>query len=118
MPPAVATYRDMTDLDQSELEKPGVVVVDFTAAWCRPCKVVGAILDELAPRYAGRVRIGAVDVDREPALAQRFGVRSMPTLVLVRDGREVGRVIGSRPRAFIAGVIDRALAGDAAITSP
>ena len=118
MPGFVATSRDMTELDQKDLEKPGVVVVDFTAEWCPPCKVVAAILDELAPRYAGRVRIGAVDVDREPALAQQFGVRSMPTLVLVRDGREVGRVIGSRPRAFIAGVIDRALAGDVAITSP
>src|SRR5687768_12763854 len=104
----------MTELDQKDLETPGAVVVDLTAEGCPPCKAVGAILDELAPRYAGRVTIGAVDVDRGPGLAQRCGVRSMPTLVVMRDGREVGRVIGSRPRAFIAGVIDRALAGDVA----
>jgi thioredoxin 1 len=108
----------MTELSAADLEGPGVVVVDFTAEWCPPCRVVAAILAELAPSYRGRARIGAVDVDRDPVLAERFGVRSMPTVVLLRDGREVGRVVGSRPRAFIAGVIERALAGDVAIASP
>jgi thioredoxin 1 len=76
------------------------------------------ILDALAAEYSGRARFHAGDVDREPALAARFDVRSMPTLVVLRDGREVGRVVGSRPRAFVAGVLDRALAGDVAIASP
>jgi thioredoxin-like negative regulator of GroEL len=57
-------------------------------------------------------------VDHEQLLAQRFDVRSMPTLVLLRDGREVGRVVGARPRAFLEGVVDRALHGDTAIASP
>ncbi|HZJ71253.1 MAG TPA: thioredoxin family protein, partial [Planctomycetota bacterium] len=72
----------------------------------------------LVPAYAGRVRFLAVDVDAEPALAEQFGVRAMPTVVLLRDGREVGRVVGSRPRAFVAGMLDRALAGDVAIAAP
>jgi thioredoxin len=97
---------------------PGVALVDFTAAWCPPCRVLGTVLAALVPAYAGRVRFVAVDVDAEPALAERFGVRAMPTVVLLRDGREVGRVVGSRPRAFIAGMLDRALAGDAAIAAP
>ena len=59
-----------------------------------------------------------VGLDAEPALAEQFGVRAMPTVVLLRDGREVGRVVGSRPRAFVAGMLDRALAGDAAIAGP
>lgn len=90
---------------------PGVALLDFTAAWCGPCGQIAPVLEALAAEYAGHVRIVAVDVDREPDLAERYSVRSMPTLVLLRDGREVGRVVGARSRAFVAGVIDRALAG-------
>lgn len=96
----------------------GVTVLDFTAAWCGPCKQLAPVLETLAKEYAGQVRIAAIDVDAEPVLAQQYDVRAMPTLVLLRDGREVGRVVGSRPRAFVAGVIDRALAGDVAIACP
>jgi thioredoxin 1 len=76
------------------------------------------VMTALAREYAGRVRVVAIDVDEEQLLAQQFNVRSMPTFVLVRDGREVGRVVGTRPRAFIAGMVDRALAGDSAIAAP
>jgi len=100
------------------LALPGVTAIDFTARWCGPCKVMEPVLAALAAEYRGRVRLAAVDVNDEPALAEQYGVRSMPTLVVLRDGREVGRVIGSRPRAFVAGVLDRALAGDVAIASP
>lgn len=93
-------------------------MIDFTAKWCGPCKVMEPVMATLATEYAGRIKVVAIDVDDEQLLAQQFNVRSMPTFVLVRDGSEVGRVIGSRPRAFIAGMIDRALAGDRAIASP
>jgi len=106
------------DLPAFEALGPGVTVIDFTAAWCPPCRVLGAVLGVLARDYAGRARFVAVDVDDEQALAQRFDVRAMPTVVLWRDGREVGRVVGSRPRAFVAGMLDRALAGDVAIAAP
>lgn len=105
-------------LETSPAPGPDVTVVDFTARGCGPCRTLGAVLAALAGEYAGRVRFVAVDVDDVPVLADRFGVRAMPTLVVWRAGREVGRVVGSRPRAFVAGVLDRALAGDVAIASP
>jgi thioredoxin len=110
----------LTSLNASDLVEAaaGITVIDFTAAWCGPCRVMEPVLASLATEYAGRARFAAVDVDADPALAQRFDVRSMPTLVLWRDGREVGRIVGSRPRAFVAGVIDRVLDGDSAVTAP
>jgi thioredoxin 1 len=98
------------------LAEPGVLLVDFTAAWCAPCQRLTPILAELRAAYAGRARIVAVDVDAEPAVAQAFRVTSMPTMVLVRDGRDVGRIVGLRKREVVAGALDRALAGASAIT--
>ena len=95
-----------------------ITLLDFTARWCGPCKQLKPVITALAAEYAGHVEVVVVDVDDDPALTQRYDVRAMPTLVVLRDGTEVGRVHGARPRAFIAGVLDRALAGDSAIASP
>jgi thioredoxin 1 len=121
----LATLRGMDVLPTIDLagadalaRAPGVTLLDFGAERCMPCRALVPVLAALAEEYRGRVRIAAVDCDREPALAERYLVRSMPTLVVLRDGREVGRVVGSRPRAFVAGVLDRALAGHVAIAGP
>lgn len=98
------------------LADPGLTLIDFTAAWCAPCKQLAPILADLERAYAGRARVVAVDVQDEPALAQAFRVTAMPTMVLVRDGHEVGRMVGLRPRKVVAGALDRALAGEVAIT--
>jgi thioredoxin 1 len=112
----------MQTLDQKSFEAlvaaRGVQMIDFTAKWCGPCRQMTPVLDQLAREYSGRVGFAAVDCDDEPQIAQRYNVRSMPTFVLVRDGHEVGRIVGARPLAFVAGVIDRALGGDVAITAP
>ncbi len=76
------------------------------------------VLENVVTKYAGRVQLAVVDVDDDPVLAQQFSVRSMPTFVILRDGREVGRFVGSRPRAFVAGVLDRVLDGDVAVAAP
>jgi thioredoxin len=91
-------------------------IIDFTAAWCGPCRQLRPVLETLS-REDG-IPLVEVDTDHDPLTAQQFNVRSMPTVVLMRDGREVGRFVGARPRAFVAGMLDRALAGDSAIAAP
>ncbi len=91
-------------------------IIDFTAAWCGPCRQLKPVLETLAREY--KIPLVEVDTDHDPLMAQQFNVRSMPTVVLMRNGREVGRFVGARPRAFVAGMLDRALAGDTAIASP
>ena len=73
------------------------VVVDFWAAWCGPCRMISPVLEDLARRHAGRLKVVKVDVDANPALAARFGAQSIPLLVALSEGREVDRVVGALP---------------------
>ena len=96
----VTTLTDTT-FDEEVRAETAPVLVDFTAAWCPPCKAIAPILDELADEYAGSLRIVKVDVDENPSVAMRFGIRSMPTLVVLRDGVEVKRLVGARPKRIL-----------------
>ncbi|HEX2191742.1 MAG TPA: thioredoxin domain-containing protein [Acidimicrobiales bacterium] len=73
------------------------VVVDLWAPWCGPCRVVGPLLEQLAGELAGRLKLVRVNVDKAPGVQRRFGVRGIPTLVVLREGREVGRKMGAAP---------------------
>lgn len=105
---APATYLGMN--------RPGVTLIDFTAAWCPPCRQLDPILKELEGEYRGRAHITTIDVQDDPVTAQAFRVTAMPTMVLLRDGKEVGRMVGLRPKRIVAAALERALAGDLAIT--
>ena len=76
----------------------GQVLVDFWADWCMPCKMVAPVIEELATEYEGRVSVAKVDVDSESALASRYSIMSIPTVILFRDGFEAGRFIGAQPK--------------------
>jgi thioredoxin 2 len=73
------------------------VVVDFWAPWCGPCHAVAPVLERLAERHAGRLKVLKVNVDENPGLAARFGAQSIPLLVVLRDGAEVSRIVGAQP---------------------
>lgn len=77
------------------------VLVDLWAAWCGPCRMVGPELERLAQRHAGRLKVVKVDIERSPALARRFAAQSIPLLVVLRDGREVDRIVGALPLAAL-----------------
>ena len=85
----------------------GKALVDFWAGWCMPCKMVAPVVEEIASEYENRVTVAKVDVDAEEALAVRFGVDSIPTVILFSDGVEVKRFIGVRPKkAYTDALID------------
>ena len=77
------------------------VVVDFWAAWCGPCRMISPVLEDLAKRHAGHLKVVKVDVDANAGLAARFGAQSIPLLVVIKDGHEVDRIVGAMPRAAL-----------------
>ena len=87
------------------------VVVDFWAEWCGPCRMISPVLEDLAGRHAGRLKVVKVDVDANPGLAARFGAQSIPLMVVIRDGREVDRIVGALPRAALEQRLAPALGG-------
>jgi thioredoxin 1 len=75
------------------------VLVDFWAEWCGPCKTIAPVLEELAGEQAGKLRIAKVDVDENQGLARQYGVQSIPTMIVFKDGAEVHRMVGARGKA-------------------
>jgi thioredoxin 1 len=82
------------------------VLVDFWATWCPPCRMIGPAVEALAGEYAGKAKVGKLDVDESPDLAQRYGVQSIPTLLVFKDGRVVEQRIGALPKAEMARMLD------------
>lgn len=92
------------------LEKNGLMLVDFWATWCGPCRMLGPVIEELAEEYEGKaVTIGKVDVDESPELAQQYGITGVPTVVFLENGKEFDRKVGAMPIQSYIDVLDSKL---------
>ena len=109
--PLIAGTKPMNVTDASfaaDVERsPLPVLLDLWAPWCGPCRTLAPVIEELADEMAGRVRVAKLNVDDNPSTAARFGVRGIPTLLLLKNGKEVDRIVGVKPKPEIARHVER-----------
>jgi len=92
-----------------KIEKTGVSLVDFWASWCGPCRMIAPVVDEIAADFAGRADVYKVNVDEEGEIAMKFGIMSIPTLIVFKNGEVFDKIVGVVPKENIAAVIENAL---------
>ncbi len=100
---------DDSNFDQTVLQAEVPVLVDFWASWCRPCLMIAPILDELAEEYSDRLSIVRMDVDQNPRAASQYGIMSIPTLLIFKDGKPISHIVGFRPKAELKRSLDETL---------
>ncbi len=104
----VLTITDQNFAEEVEQSGPPLLL-DMWAPWCGPCRIVGPTVEQLAKEFAGRVRVGKLNVDEDPMTAARFNVQSIPTLLILKNGKEVDRIIGVQPKEAIARHLEKHL---------
>lgn len=98
------------DFDAKVMQSDGPVLVDFWAEWCPPCRMLGPVVDSLAEEMAAELTVAKLDTDANPEVASRFGIMSIPTLILFRHGREAARFVGYQPLGTLRSNVKTALA--------
>lgn len=97
----MAIELDPSKFDTEVLQSPIPVVVDFSATWCGPCKALAPLIDKLAAAYAGKAKVFAVDVDKANALATKFGIRGVPTVIFFKNGVKTSHIVGLVPYEYL-----------------
>lgn len=100
---------DDGNFEQMVLKAEKPVLVDFWAAWCKPCLIVAPILDELAEEYNGRMNFFRMDVDHNPKTAATYSIMSIPTLLIFKNGKPVSNIVGARPKIELKRMLESAL---------
>jgi thioredoxin 1 len=100
----------VTDANFNEIvNKHSLALIDCWAPWCGPCQAVGPTIKELANDYEGRVLIGKLDVDENPQITEQFRIYSIPTMLIMKNGKEIDRIVGSCPKSQIASILEKHL---------
>ena len=107
------TVFEVTDanFDQTVLQSQEPVMIDFWAAWCGPCRALAPVVDEVATAYKGKVKVGKMDVDKNPATPNRYGVRGIPTLLVFKGGQVAEQIVGYVPKEQITSALDKVSSG-------
>ncbi len=103
----MAGYIELTEQNFDETIKDGIVMVDFWAPWCGPCRMVAPVIDKLAQEYAGKAKICKVNTDEQQELAGKFGIRSIPTILFYKNGQKVDEMIGAATEAAFKDKLDK-----------
>ncbi|MBQ2668671.1 MAG: thioredoxin [Clostridia bacterium] len=102
----MATVHATAEQFKTLLNDNKIVLVDFFATWCGPCKMIAPLLEQVSETYAGKAVVVKIDVDEEPELAAQFGIESIPTVILFKDGQPMNMEVGARQRDFYANLIE------------
>ncbi len=109
-----SSYTTLTDANfqQEVTQNAQPVLVDFWATWCGPCQAMNPIIQELATEYRGKATVGKVNVDEQPTLASKFGIQSIPTMLVFQNGKVVDTVVGAVPKKVITDTLNKVLTSE------